>query len=1278
MAACSLQLGSSLASLAKLAPLGSRLDSSKDFLHTDLVRLMQGPSSRRARNIRYSECGMCRAMSRAESGNAPRGNEGAGGIFLERNLKNKTQEAVRGTMTLEKDSHHMNNGTSSSSQGRDGFHLQEGSDKGVGRGASPLGQIRKLGQDFMGEVDRRKATSRAALLAARPEKEKEPDSAPKAREDWRITGQSIRKAAARRSLSNRHVWKADIANVDAKAAPTHEELVKVDQWSGIMLLNFLAALYGTNAVATKFIEVAAVTPPASLACLIKFGAGALAFSPALQSVDARAHPKEKGIVLAGLELASWLMAGIVAQSVGLGGASASGNASLLFAFTVVLVPLLEVVTKRRSISKLTWVASIAALIGMGVLKDADGLNLDDIVPHVKDLLGLASSFFFAAQIFRAEMLCSKYDPLKLTAVQLVFMFLIALGWEGWSLVCQPGGFLEALASLESQIPQLPWGPLLYSGLACGGVAAWIELNGLRNVHASTATLIYTTIPIWGGFMTQMVTGAGGPPNVPEAVASSVFLCGATFFALMTAPEPKSLMRKREEQRRQEKKERQKRRKERWFGGKEGLFRRERELGVAFVRTEGPATVGYSYQGAGKVGVLASVSPRAPSSSSAPSVPAAAAVSVDLATAGGVRAQSESQRAESKREVERYADAVSSCVQQSMVGVPELAREGEGEGVEKEGEEKEEGAAPGPNPDTLPSAFLQTQLKFPFYASQAQEIMAKARGIGEGIKAGVVGVKSGGAGAAASKVARAPPPALPVLGLGLGLAPLRGSRLLALARALQGLEQLPRVLAQLPVVLALLLVLQAATAASAGLAAAGGSLVQGAASSVEASIEAAASGLVPALGTAGNAAMQAANTAAASVPGGTVALNSAVSVASSVAAHTGAAVQAVSQAAVPVAAPAAASAASAASGAVVSVVNTAGAAVQAAAGVAGPAAGAVNAASTAVGVAAQSVVPAGVVQAASATGAVAAGSVVQAAAAVGTATGAAFQVVTAGALTVGAGAGAVVGTSAGAVCRALQSAVTSAAAVVPSAGDVAAQVSFQASSVANVLTPVTNSVRDTAGAGVAALEAARHAAAPPSFETVLSPLDLAGPSLSSAGSHAHAAINPSLHVASHMLPVGGQGDLLNVAYDASPLCATAAYNPFVDPAVFAPESVHAAAAFDPLSLGAASESVPASLSLLPGAAGALPAPPGDLSLPLCQGLPAFEAGENSLGLPDGAHSMLGAPQASLQHGSAVADAMVDLAHQAVVHSQPLAEHVGHAVLAGASHALAVIGISGLLS
>ena len=97
----------------------------------------------------------------------------------------------------------------------------------------------------------------------------------------------------------------------------------------LILLNVLAALYGSSTVAGKFAMDMAPCVPASLSSLVRFSSALVVFLPAAISVI-----KDKNVELlkAGAELGALLFAATVLETCGDGGASS--DAPLLFAFTV--------------------------------------------------------------------------------------------------------------------------------------------------------------------------------------------------------------------------------------------------------------------------------------------------------------------------------------------------------------------------------------------------------------------------------------------------------------------------------------------------------------------------------------------------------------------------------------------------------------------------------------------------------------------------------------------------------------------------------------------------------------------------------------------------------------------------------------------------------------------------------------------------------------------------------------------------------------------------------
>lgn len=98
-----------------------------------------------------------------------------------------------------------------------------------------------------------------------------------------------------------------------------------------MLLNVLAALYGSSTVAGKFATDVAPGLPASLSTLVRFSSALLVFLPAIRNVLGR--DKNPALLKAGAELGGLLFSAAILETCGDGGASS--DAPLLFAFTVI-------------------------------------------------------------------------------------------------------------------------------------------------------------------------------------------------------------------------------------------------------------------------------------------------------------------------------------------------------------------------------------------------------------------------------------------------------------------------------------------------------------------------------------------------------------------------------------------------------------------------------------------------------------------------------------------------------------------------------------------------------------------------------------------------------------------------------------------------------------------------------------------------------------------------------------------------------------------------------
>jgi hypothetical protein len=98
----------------------------------------------------------------------------------------------------------------------------------------------------------------------------------------------------------------------------------------LILLNVLAALYGSSTVAGKFATDVAPGLPPSLSTSVRYSSALLVFLPVLINIVRRGN--HSPLSKAGAELGVLLFAAAILETCGNGGASS--DAPLLFAFTV--------------------------------------------------------------------------------------------------------------------------------------------------------------------------------------------------------------------------------------------------------------------------------------------------------------------------------------------------------------------------------------------------------------------------------------------------------------------------------------------------------------------------------------------------------------------------------------------------------------------------------------------------------------------------------------------------------------------------------------------------------------------------------------------------------------------------------------------------------------------------------------------------------------------------------------------------------------------------------
>jgi len=245
---------------------------------------------------------------------------------------------------------------------------------------------------------------------------------------------------------------------------------------GLFALTLVTLIWGSTFVVVKG---ALEQFPPSLLMLLRFLVGALFFFAFWK--------RARGAWGPGFELALWAFLGYATQTVGLLYTTA-GRSAFITALSVVLVPVIAGSLGRR-VPVWVWLGALASFVGVGLLA------YDGSPPNAGDFWTLITAVTYAIYILRLELHTSLYDPFALSLTQLVGLSLFVGAWA-WA-----SGDLAALGGLE-----VPWGAVLYLGVAATALTTWLMALGQRSVSAPEAAVIYSMEPVWAATFAYFVLG----------------------------------------------------------------------------------------------------------------------------------------------------------------------------------------------------------------------------------------------------------------------------------------------------------------------------------------------------------------------------------------------------------------------------------------------------------------------------------------------------------------------------------------------------------------------------------------------------------------------------------------------------------------------------------------------------------------------------------------------------------------------------------------------------
>lgn len=161
----------------------------------------------------------------------------------------------------------------------------------------------------------------------------------------------------------------------------------------------------------------------------------------------------------------------------------ASTAGFLASTTVIIVPIIESILKRRLPQKSVMVSILLAMVGLFLLTIKDSLSLD-----IGAIYCLLAALFYAIYIVRMDRLSKKTDTFLISIIQLgVVAFL---------------GFIFMLFFETPTLPQTPmqWGAMLGLGIICSAYGLMMQSIAQRYIPSVKIGLIFSLEPVFSAIL----------------------------------------------------------------------------------------------------------------------------------------------------------------------------------------------------------------------------------------------------------------------------------------------------------------------------------------------------------------------------------------------------------------------------------------------------------------------------------------------------------------------------------------------------------------------------------------------------------------------------------------------------------------------------------------------------------------------------------------------------------------------------------------------------------
>ncbi|MDO4988839.1 MAG: DMT family transporter [Synergistes sp.] len=216
----------------------------------------------------------------------------------------------------------------------------------------------------------------------------------------------------------------------------------------------------------------------------------------------------KGCMIGGIVCGTVLLGGTTLQQVGLQYTTA-GKAAFITSIYIVLVTIFGILRSGR-ISKATLFAVAMSMTGLYLISVKGGLSFER-----GDLIVFAGAFFWAGHILVCDKFSKCCDPLKISCIQYMVVFLLS----GVLMMMYEEPTLSGVVA--------SWPSLFYAGFFSSCIAYTFQMLSQRYVPPTTASIIMSMESIFAAFSGMIFLG--------ETLTAREFIgCVLVFAATVTA------------------------------------------------------------------------------------------------------------------------------------------------------------------------------------------------------------------------------------------------------------------------------------------------------------------------------------------------------------------------------------------------------------------------------------------------------------------------------------------------------------------------------------------------------------------------------------------------------------------------------------------------------------------------------------------------------------------------------------------------------------------------